>query len=141
MENEGFLRYLILVDSDDRRAALSSMCRTFAIAERMAGTHEALIQFAPRDLSANKYILDCQNDIKPKLYLVTPEYGLPTHLEGYRWDSPYEKNTEGQFEKLCSTGVIRDSTNKIMGTFSFSITSFEYKTQNTFMLNLPLVYV
>lgn len=141
LTKEGFIKYSIIVDSDDRRAAISNMCRTFEIAERVAGSHETLIEFAPIDMSVQKYILDCKNDCKSKLMSVSPPYGLPTYLENYSWDSPYVIHKEGKFEKLSSTAVIRNSTNEVKGTFTFVITLYRYKLVDSFVLNLPLVYV
>ena len=138
---EGFIKYSTIVDSDDRRAALSNICRTFEIAERVAGSHETLIEFAPIDMSVHKYILDCKNDFKSKLMSVTPPYGLPTHLENYSWDSPYEIHKDDKFEKLTSTAVIRNSTNEVKGTFTFVISLYRYKSNDSYVLNLPLVYV
>lgn len=141
LTKEGFIKYSFIVDSDDRRAALSNMCRTFEIAERVAGSDETLIEFAPIDMSVQKYILDCKNDFKSKLMTVTPPYGLPAHLENYSWDSPYETHKEDKFETISSTAVIRNSTNEVKGTFTFVISLYRYKSNDSFVLNLPLVYV
>lgn len=138
---EGYINYSASIDSDDRRIALVNVCKTFEIAERIAGTQESIIYFAPKALSPNTYILECELDKKTQQNVFCPSYGLPIHSKGYSWDSPYVIRSDENEESFCTTAVISDSKSRIMGTFNFNVSLINDKEGYVFRLGLSLVYV
>ena len=142
IDDAGFIHFSTEVYPDERVTALSNMCDTFEACDRIAGSHSTTICLAPTYITANDFLDMAENDSVPKNEHISFQYGMSKELEGYRWDSPYKFENDGDtIEEFRSTFVIHTLRNEVQGTFVFALSLIKNKEEHFFKVELSLVYV